>query len=86
MKATVGVFTKEGFVSGLAIQLENGLLLRNAGRDVCWLGQDEKQELYQKFDEFLAALEQAGFELDRAAYDEEIHGAKGNEHKETEGG
>jgi len=69
MKVTPGVFSAEGFVSGLAIQFENGLLLRT-GESLLWCGQKRAAEITQQFEAVLDVLAEAGFEVDRESFDE----------------
>ncbi len=51
MKATIIGSKKEGFLSTVGLELENGLLLETI--DLCWCGLNKKRETLKQFEEFL---------------------------------
>ncbi len=67
MKINVAVTTQEEFLSGFEIKLENGLILRTFfedGGNLTWAGIAKKAEAIAQFDEFIAELEAAGFNVE----------------------
>jgi hypothetical protein len=63
MKAKLGAFLVDGmFVSALALELENGLVLRTDGHMV-WAGREASERKQAQFMEFVSELRAAGWEI-----------------------
>lgn len=67
MKATVATLEQESFLSGLALKLENGLILRTfdeSGVNMVWFSESDRFKVVSQFDEFLDRLEADGWEIE----------------------
>lgn len=65
-KATICTFTQESFLTGIAIQLDNGLILRThlPQSNMAWCGSEKKAEIIKQFSQFIHQLEESGWEID----------------------
>lgn len=67
MKACVGVLTQEGFLTGIFLSIDNGLILRTfleGGANLAWCGEQKKQEVISQFDDLVDNLVKDGWTID----------------------
>lgn len=62
MQVTVLQGTQEGFTTNLILQFENGLELKTT-KNLVWAGQSGREEITNQFNEVVAKLKQAGFDV-----------------------
>jgi len=79
MKASVGVITQEGFLTGIVLSIDNGLILRTLvtwehyvkdtsffkmGMNLAWCGTQKQQEIISQFNDLIDNLVKAGWTID----------------------
>jgi len=66
-KATVVVLTQEEFLTRIGIQLDSGLVLcthHKDGRNLAWVGSEEKTKTISEFEQFIDQLISDGWEIE----------------------
>ncbi len=67
MKACIGVFTQEEFLTGIFLSIDNGLILRTSlkgGGNLAWCGTQKQQETISQFDDLVDNLVKDGWIID----------------------